>query len=51
MSTEDKYYEAVKAIAEDMADTIDIDNEQAVDEYLALHNSLIMSEVEEVATQ
>ena len=50
MNAQDRYYEAVKTIAQDMTEVIDIDNNQAVEEYLAVLNDSVVSELTDQAT-
>ncbi len=48
---EEQYNEALRTIAQDMAEVIDIDNEQAVEEYLSILNKQILFELIEQATE
>lgn len=45
MNNEEQYNEAVQVIAQDMAEVIDVNNSQAVEEYLAVLNDSIVDEL------
>ncbi len=48
MTSEEKYYEALKVIAQDMVDTIDINNEQAVEQYIGLTTDIVLDQVQDL---
>ena len=50
MNTQDKYHEAVKTIAQDMTEVIDINDDELIEEYLMVLNDGVLNELTEQAT-